>query len=346
MFPFYRLPRPIRFSFTQFLLLSLFLFIFYWIICSIPIFAKVAIREVSSDLLQDLGLYRRLVLLTVSDLFFIRRTDDYFIVINILIAFLLVKSPKKFVASLLVLALLIPMYKVNIEWSETVSRRQYLRDIVVKNYPTVVFHQIFNRSMLPLDSIKTESDFYAYAESVYKLNRSKLQTAWQISDELELKSMFLLNFVSRIWPYGDPLDPKAPGCALNNRLVGMIPLKAATIETYLKSPIGCCGDYAYMLNTLLTHAGIKNRIVSVPGHVFNEAYFLGRWNSLDANTGLYFHDSWENITFRPYGQKVVVTKFPNHNLIGKYPESFRMNVGSFRAEMLIAAEKRTLEPTY
>lgn len=104
----------------------------------------------------------------------------------------------------------------------------------------------------------------------------------------EVASISIL--VSTMFGYGNP-PPHADrvGCLSENYVQKNTGKKSDKNYDYslLKTNrIGCCSDYAYIISKFLTHFNIKNRLVIISGHVFNEFKTEGSWHIIDANTGI------------------------------------------------------------
>lgn len=330
-----------------FILLSLGLFITFWFLSNIPVIAEQLLRVIPLDYVLKFKILHPLTSgIGPGKRWFIYQYAGILIGLNFLFLFYLLLHKKKILTKFVACLLIAPLYGVEILHFENSVYEDSLNELSVVNFPNVEFDKIFNKSQVPVEQIKTFDDFTTYAHSVYEKNRKYLSRAWKIENENKLKSLFYLNFVSSLWDFGNIRNNKIPGCVLDNEQAGQIDPSKATVQTYLKSNIGCCTDYAKFLKILLDKENIKNKLVHVRGHIFNEAFFNNKWNVLDASTNAYFHNSWMGITFRKPGESFRVSVFPHHNTNFKNSNLYRKDVGSFRYEMIIAALKRKLFPTY
>jgi Transglutaminase-like superfamily len=115
------------------------------------------------------------------------------------------------------------------------------------------------------------------------------------SSEQARFALSALQIVSGLWHYGNFDNLQAPGCVAINELLSA-PKKRLSFGDYLASDIGCCTDYTVILGSTLTAAGIPTRAVTTATHAFDEAYFDGRWWTLDANIGVAYDAPWDQVT--------------------------------------------------
>ena len=166
------------------------------------------------------------------------------------------------------------------------------------------------------------------------------QSAAQMSPSAEGRfALTALQLVSGLWHYGNYKDPNAPGCAaVNERLAA--PRKHLSFADYMSAEIGCCTDYAVVLGSALDEAGIQSRTVSPPGHVFNEAFFDGRWWTLDANIGVAYDQPWDKVTDGVTGVNVYSFSHAGMQLgspiYSDAVSDFRMNVLMYSASGLMS----------
>lgn len=330
-----------------FLLLSIILFILFWFSGSIPLITEQLLRFIPLDTLLKARLLHPLTSgIGPGKRWFIEQMCGLCIVVNFILLFLSLKSRKGSFTKIAIFCLVLPLYGIALLEFKTNSFENHFNEMSIENYKNLDFDTVFKRSDLKAQSINSFDDFYVFAHGLYQKKRPVLESGWGIKDSDELKSIFYMNLVSGLWVYGNKINTDKTGCVLNNEITGLTDPKTATIKTYLNSSIGCCTDYAYFLNFLLDKQGIKNRVVNVRGHVFNEAFYNNQWHALDANINVVFHDSWMNITFRKPNHDFKVSLFPHHNSVFNAKEQYRKIIGKFRYEMLTAAVKRNLFPTY
>ena len=215
--------------------------------------------------------------------------------------------------------------------------------IQIVNLPSIPYEEIFSKEHVTNANIETEEDFYEFSRQRYLANRDYLMKKWRIEDEQRLQAIFYMNLVSHLWGYGNVKNPDKPGCVLHNEETEFEIVNDPTIQTYLKSDIGCCTDYAHVLNILLDRCGIENRQVSVKGHIFNEVRLKGDesnrdgWVTLDANTNMLFEGSWASIQSRESkgANSVHLTIFPHQNLVEQDNPFYRPDVGRFRYRWIV-----------
>ncbi|HWU15354.1 MAG TPA: FG-GAP-like repeat-containing protein [Caulobacter sp.] len=111
----------------------------------------------------------------------------------------------------------------------------------------------------------------------------------------ESRALYYMQWVSGLWSYGNLTDIYAPGAVQDNEVTGAIDPATMSVRTYLDSPIGCCTDYVTVLTFLLSQAGIETRVVGGSGHVLVEASLDGKWWALDANVGIAYKASVDQI---------------------------------------------------
>lgn len=199
----------------------------------------------------------------------------------------------------------------------------------------------FDRAFLNQKSITTEDDLFNAIMYQYSFYVEDIQSAWQISDPQLLLTLYFMNVTAHMWGYGNPSKVTQVGCVFKNEdhPDGIFdpnePLDKH-IPAMINSRIGCCIDHTNVLHMLLTKAGINNRIMLNPGHVFNEAFIEGKWQAFDATTNMWWHDSWEKIQNAKLDEPIYVTFFPHIGTVYSHGY-YRPFVGMFRHYMLLEA---------
>jgi hypothetical protein len=198
----------------------------------------------------------------------------------------------------------------------------------------------FDRKFLEEPHIYTSDDFYQRIMEHYHVIHDELVLNWKITDEQTLKSLYFMNVVSNMWGYGNKGTDTKTGCACTNEInEHAFPCETQFIENpeaYIYTKIGCCADSARVFKFLLTKAGIKNRYMQNPGHIFNDVWLGGHWQSLDATTNMWWRDSWENIQNAETHYHFSVSIFPMYGEVLNHP-FYRPFIGVFRHYMLLEA---------
>ena len=209
-------------------------------------------------------------------------------------------------------------------------------NVSVASLPLVNYQNIFWLRDNNYYQIDTFEKFYDYVENRFNKKKANLES-WAIDNPIELRVLFYMQYVSGLWNYGnaDKLNWQKVGCVLRNEdnNWNAVSIDKINIRTYLDSKIGCCSDYAYMLGYLLDRAEIQNRVIQIPGHIFNEVYFNDTWNVIDANTGIYINKSWKEVLRDGDSDpNMKILTFPHKNqYVG---ESYRSFIPAFQIFMI------------
>lgn len=265
-----------------FLTLSLTLFLLFWVVICFPILGRQIYFLTGIDLLSAVGSG---VPVGPGKVALAKYVAIVFLTLNATVALALLKY-KGTALRFIILALLIPIYAVSQTWWELVRFDRYNR-IQIQQLTAPTFES-FRK-----DSIKSFKDFSKYAEQLYDKEKAGLAKAWHSEDEIYLKSTFFMNLVSGLFHYGNRIDVTTPGCVTTNETNRTVDITG--IQAYLKSDIGCCTDFAYLLKLLLDYSQIPNRLVLTPGHIFNEVRFGNRWEIFDATVNVSIDSSWHEI---------------------------------------------------
>ena len=199
----------------------------------------------------------------------------------------------------------------------------------------------FDRSFLNDLSIKTDDELYNAVMYQFSIYSDDVRRAWNVSDPDLLVTLYIMNITAHMWGLGNPHKIKEVGCVFKNEdhpggIFNPEEPISKHIAAMVASRIGCCTDHANMMNMLLTKAGIKNRFMLNPGHVFNEAFIQGKWQAFDATTNMWWHDSWEKIQNSTLTAPIFVTFFPHVGTVYTH-QYYRTFVGVFRNYMLLEA---------
>lgn len=213
-----------------------------------------------------------------------------------------------------------------------------LKKIQIKNLTYLVDGKIFDKSsfMNPLPT--SDEELYQKTMNQFNKYKNQLSSQWKVNNNDLLLTLFFMNVTSRLWGFGNIKNTNIAGCVFDNET--HFPMRSSSPSkryvTYLKSDIGCCNDYAYMLRFFLNKAKLKNRLVRIPSHVFNEVFIDGKWMAFDASANLWWHDSWYNIQNADEDMPVVVTIFPNDGTLIDNP-LYRPLSGQFVIIMIVDA---------
>jgi len=182
-------------------------------------------------------------------------------------------------------------------------------------------------------NLKTFTNFHQCVMEHFAVRSPELKRDWANvceHDDKKLKALFVMNFVSGLWGYGNIVNLDKPGCVLTNEhndWQDTVP----SLSAYLDSDIGCCTDFAFLTKSLLDHEGIDNRLTSIPGHVFNEVRLNGRWCILDATMNIFVQASWDELYVRETRDKaIIVLVFPHANLADTKSPQYRPAIGQLR----------------
>jgi hypothetical protein len=115
-------------------------------------------------------------------------------------------------------------------------------------------------------------------------------------------------------------------------------VRCLSAAEFLTNGIGCCDGYARLMKYLLDTARITNRLVVIPNHIFNEIEVSGRRFVVDANSGLIFDRSWEELSTHP-DQRVFVYTLPLVGLMDAASANYRPRLGQLRSVLV-----RTVAP--
>lgn len=145
--------------------------------------------------------------------------------------------------------------------------------------------------------------------------------------------------MANLFSFGN-LNPNAPGgCAnLNEQFGGPERIfDDLGVDYYLKSKIGCCSDYAMLVKYLLDRAGMESHMLAIHthGHIFNEVKIDGKWHALDANIGVLYDRSWNDIIdgLEPF----TATMFPVISMNANQTDRYRPAFAAFRNKILMIA---------
>ena len=199
----------------------------------------------------------------------------------------------------------------------------------------VDYRAMFSPEFIRNEKIASYTGFYEAVSRRFEGNREQLSKVWGIKSEEKLKALYFLNQTSWLWAYGNEFALDRAGCVSNNELTNFaIDEKWSSPDFYLNSPIGCCTDYAHMLKFLLDSAGIENKMVEIPGHIFNEARVDGKPLILDATVGYAIPYTWQQIASKGFLKKIDIELFPNKSMQDPGSKDYRPISLRFRLHML------------
>ncbi len=242
-------------------------------------------------------------------------------------------------ARLLVLTLTLPLVWASTIWVDLSTQGRAMERLHLSALPSVAYGAIFNDAAINRADINTYDEFYQAVEANFQRHKDGLKVAWNTADENRLRAFFYLNTVANLFAYGNTNPDALGGCAnLNEESGGKQRDRGAMgVRYYTETRIGCCTDYANVLNFLLNEAGIENRVATlhIRGHFFNEVKLNGKWHALDANIGLFYGGSWND--FIKDDGPLSVIRFPVLSMDASRPETYRPILAKFRHHILTTA---------
>jgi hypothetical protein len=193
------------------------------------------------------------------------------------------------------------------------------------------------RDEMRVKGITRFADFHQCVMEQYHRAEPRLKKCWSpvADDDVgKMKTLFIMNFVSGLWSFGNREAQTKQGCVFCNEQ-NQWKAPAESLATYLEAQIGCCTDFAYLTKSLLDHEKIENRLTEIPGHIFNEVKLGNRWRIVDATANLFVGCSWEELYEQDrQNDSVVVLLFPHSNLADARSIQYRSVAGQFRAMTL------------
>jgi hypothetical protein len=219
---------------------------------------------------------------------------------------------------------------------------QNLQNLHVIDCESPFFDTYALRKELRRQNCDTFADFHRGVMADYRQRETPLRETSAIAaeaSEAKLKTLFIMNFVSGLWSFGNKIELTKPGCVLCNEKNNWTASRP-TMRAYLDSRIGCCTDYALMVKFLLDEEKIENRLTAIPGHVFNEVRLEGRWCIVDATTNMFLEQSWQELYERKSEEPIKVYVFPHANMSGNFAYRYRPLAGQFRLLTLLRVANR------
>jgi hypothetical protein len=192
---------------------------------------------------------------------------------------------------------------------------------------------IFDRREIPAAALTSFEAFGDYATRRYGAIAGILAHDWNVGPDAVREAAFFAGLTGTLFAYGNKERPEMVGCAGDNELRAAPAAGCLLAAEFLNSRIGCCDDYARLMKYLLDTARIPNRLVAIPSHTFNEIDIAGRRFVVDANTGLIFDRSWEELSTRP-GQRIYVYTLPLAGLMDAASENYRPQLGRLRSNLV------------
>jgi hypothetical protein len=176
---------------------------------------------------------------------------------------------------------------------------------------------------------------------------TKLQCELRTTEE-ETSVIFAMHVASTWWSFGNRDACERPGSALENEENAWIAPSKVDAAAYLKSSIGCCCDMAYLMKILLDELEMPNRLVAIPGHVFNEVQIDGVWRLADPTINALADRTWDEIYGADPDDKVEVMVFPHPQLREQDRPGYRETRAQFRLMMLqrMATRPESLRRSY
>lgn len=261
--------------------------------------------------------------------------------------FLLLIARRGIIRRIFILAVLLPAYIGAYSFLHyPVQYGELLEQIEIAELP-VVDPALFSKSSLSIEWIHNEDELYQACRARFEKARKSLKEQWGIEDGRKLEALYLMNTVSAFWGYGNRVLQDRVGCVSMNEKTAFRLDAPDEIGDYLRSEIGCCSDFAYILKLLLDRAGIPNRrVIIAHGHAMNEVYLPCGWMTLDATTNMAFDGDWTSIQKR-HGRNrnsVHVFVFPHSNQFAGGNPLYRPGIGHLRFALLLDAVNKSACP--
>jgi hypothetical protein len=216
-----------------------------------------------------------------------------------------------------------------------------LRQLKMIEYLAVTGPLCESREDLLKRDLRTFADLHHHIMKGYDRDGVRLAKHWGFVDEQKVRAMFMMNIVSGMWAFGNKSNPDRPGGVQSNEDNDW-GMGSPTLHTYLKSNIGCCDNFSFLLKFLLDREGFTNRLTAIPGHSFNEVLLDGRWCILDATANIFVETSWEDLYKGPASTRNAVTVhvFPHPGLSNENSSRYRPMAGQFRLLTLLRLANR------
>lgn len=189
----------------------------------------------------------------------------------------------------------------------------------------------YDRSRFPDDAFDSFESFHEFAKGLYEQARPFVEENWRIKHDAVRRVAFYAAVVGSLFEYGNKDKPDVVGCTYNNELTGGPVGRSLTQEEFLRSRIGCCNDYAYLMKFMMDFDGIESRMLYGAGHIWNEFVVDGRTYNVDANTGLLVASAWDAL---PSADKIKVWRLPLAGSMTSAGERYRPVLGAFVQYML------------
>jgi len=207
-------------------------------------------------------------------------------------------------------------------------------DLIIYNHYTTNYENIFAKENIFDGREETFQAMFLKIKKQFKKYKKQLIVEWNLKGKL-LEAAFILNVVNNMYGLGE--EGKSASVFANknntrgnrNKKTGYLSLQCATAKDYLKSDYGDCNDYAMMMYIFLNLAGIENRQVGTPDHIYNEVKINGKYYIFDALYLFFTQMDNEKFLHQSPGKRVVYHTF---YLDGANPLSkhFRTNRGAMR----------------
>jgi hypothetical protein len=231
----------------------------------------------------------------------------------------------------------LPLWYQRARDDEAYTSLQRLSVVSIQPLPS---QELLTKKSLPKEALASFDALYREVMHRYRVLHAELQSNWSGS-EGALKAIFFTNFVSGLYEFGNREAHDQVGCVGQNELISGEPVRPALTEAeILESRIGCCTDFARALKALLDRAGLENRVVVLPGHVFNEAKVDGIWRALDANINVVYDRSWQEIVFAEGQAPVRADWYFLEGTRDPRQSAYRPLLTAFRVQMMLFAGRQ------
>lgn len=218
---------------------------------------------------------------------------------------------------------------------------QAARNLVIKSHRNAGGYSIFERRNVFAGKEKSWQDLFRSIDKAYRRHKDTLELEWGLTGS-ELQGAFIMNVVAHMYALGNTERPDGtyiPGSVRSyhkqrRKAKGLPALDIMPVETYVRSPIGRCNDFATVLYMMFRLAGLEANHQGPPGHIFVEAKLDGKAYVFDAMYNFFTDQNTATFLNQDLGRRAVYHVFP---ISGSDPTSdqFRKRRGVRRWHYLL-----------